>query len=216
MHCYACGHNCPLPDGAAGVCKVRFNRGGTLYVPWGYVGGVQCDPIEKKPFFHVDAGQPGLQLRHAGLRSALLLLPELGDVAGAARPRAVAPPRTSSPEMLVREAARARGALVVSTYNEPLITAEWAVEIFAARPARGLLTAFVSNGNGTPQVLDYHPAAPRLLQGRSEVVRRSRITASLGDGSRPSSTRSARFTRAACGSRSSRCSCRVSTTRRTR
>ena len=58
IRCVACGHACPLPDGAAGVCKVRFNRGGTLYVPWGYVGGVQCDPVEKKPFFHVAARQP--------------------------------------------------------------------------------------------------------------------------------------------------------------
>ena len=56
IRCVACGHACPLPDGAAGVCKVRFNRGGTLYAPWGYVGGVQCDPIEKKPFFHAMPG----------------------------------------------------------------------------------------------------------------------------------------------------------------
>src|SRR5688572_13204393 len=41
LRCYACGHCCPLPDGAIGVCKVRFNEGGTLRVPWGYVGGVQ-------------------------------------------------------------------------------------------------------------------------------------------------------------------------------
>src|SRR5262245_35828633 len=44
LRCYACGHCCPLPDGAVGVCKVRFNAGGKLFVPWGYVGGVQCDP----------------------------------------------------------------------------------------------------------------------------------------------------------------------------
>jgi hypothetical protein len=50
IRCYACGHCCPIPEGQPGVCKVRFNRGGKLYVPWGYVGGVQCDPIEKKPF----------------------------------------------------------------------------------------------------------------------------------------------------------------------
>ena len=56
IRCYACGHCCPIPEGQAGVCKVRFNRGGKLYVPWGYVGGVQCDPIEKKPFFHVRPG----------------------------------------------------------------------------------------------------------------------------------------------------------------
>ena len=56
LRCYACGHECPIPDGAVGVCKVRFNRGGHLRVPWGYVGGIQCDPIEKKPFFHARPG----------------------------------------------------------------------------------------------------------------------------------------------------------------
>src|SRR5215469_18761286 len=42
--------------GQPGVCKVRYNQGGTLFVPWGYVGGIQCDPIEKKPFFHAHPG----------------------------------------------------------------------------------------------------------------------------------------------------------------
>jgi pyruvate formate lyase activating enzyme len=45
--------------------------------------------------------------------------------------------------------------VVVSTYNEPLITSEWAVSIFEKARAEGLLTAFVSNGNGTSRVLDY-------------------------------------------------------------
>ena len=40
-----------IPDGQPGVCKVRYNQGGTLFVPWGYVGGVQCDPdMRKNPF----------------------------------------------------------------------------------------------------------------------------------------------------------------------
>ena len=56
VRCFSCGHCCPIADGQAGVCKVRFNQGGTLQVPWGYVGGVQCDPIEKKPFFHAYSG----------------------------------------------------------------------------------------------------------------------------------------------------------------
>jgi hypothetical protein len=36
-------------------------------VPWGYVGGIQCDPIEKKPFFHAHSGGTRLQLRNARL-----------------------------------------------------------------------------------------------------------------------------------------------------
>ncbi len=34
VRCFACGHCCPIPEGQPGVCKVRYNRGGTLYVPW--------------------------------------------------------------------------------------------------------------------------------------------------------------------------------------
>ena len=45
--------------------------------------------------------------------------------------------------------------MVVSTYNEPLITAEWAMEIFQEARRAGLVTGFVSNGNGTPRVLEY-------------------------------------------------------------
>ena len=44
---------------------------------------------------------------------------------------------------------------MVSTYNEPLITSEWAVEVFKTAKAAGLITGYVSNGNATPQVLEY-------------------------------------------------------------
>jgi pyruvate formate lyase activating enzyme len=44
---------------------------------------------------------------------------------------------------------------MVGTYNEPLITAEWAVAIFRQAKAAGLITGFVSNGNATPEVLEY-------------------------------------------------------------
>src|SRR3989338_8845067 len=54
--CVACGHRCIIRDGRVGICKVRFNEGGALKVPAGYVGALQCDPIEKKPFFHVLPG----------------------------------------------------------------------------------------------------------------------------------------------------------------
>ena len=104
IRCVACGHRCPLPDGAAGVCKVRGNRGGELYVPWGYVAGVQCDPIEKKPFFHVSPGalaysfgMLGCDL-HCGYCQNWVTSQALRD------PGAVSPPRQVTPEALVSEA----------------------------------------------------------------------------------------------------------------
>src|SRR2546430_723780 len=62
IQCFACGHRCVIQPGRDGVCRVRFNdsASGTLLVPHGYVGCLACDPIEKKPFFHVHPGSDAL------------------------------------------------------------------------------------------------------------------------------------------------------------
>ena len=155
VRCFSCGHCCPIPDGQPGVCKVRYNQGGTLYVPWGYVAGTQCDPIEKKPFFHAHPGalaysfgMLGCDL-HCGYCQNWVTSQALRD------PRAISPPLETSPDSLVRDAIAQGAKALVSTYNEPLITSEWAVAVFKEAKAAGLLTSFVSNGNGTQQVLDY-------------------------------------------------------------
>jgi pyruvate formate lyase activating enzyme len=70
-------------------------------------------------------------------------------------PQAISPPIDVSPERLAEEAIQLGAHVVVSTYNEPLITSEWAVAIFREARARGLMTGYVSNGNGTPRVLEY-------------------------------------------------------------
>src|SRR4029434_7689743 len=106
LRCFACGHCCPLPEGAIGVCKVRFHEGGRLMVAWGCVGGVQCDPIEKKPFFHAfpgslaySFGMLGCDL-HCGYCQNWVTSQALRD------PHAVAPPLDVTPELLVRDALR--------------------------------------------------------------------------------------------------------------
>ncbi len=155
LRCYACGHECPIPDGAVGVCKVRFNRGGRLHVPWGYVGGVQCDPIEKKPFFHAHPGALAYSFGMLGCDLHCSYCQNWVTSQALRDPSAVAPPIDTTPAALVSDARRLRARVVVSTYNEPLITSEWGVEIFKAARGAGLMTAYVSNGNGTPRVLEY-------------------------------------------------------------
>ena len=155
LRCYACGHCCPIPEGQPGVCKVRFNRGGKLYVPWGYVGGVQCDPIEKKPFFHAYPGALAYSFGMLGCDLHCSYCQNWVTSQALRDPNAVSPPLGTSPEALVEDALRQGAKVLVSTYNEPLITSEWAVAVFKEARAAGLKTAFVSNGNGTPQVLKY-------------------------------------------------------------
>ncbi|HEV8440821.1 MAG TPA: radical SAM protein [Methylomirabilota bacterium] len=64
-------------------------------------------------------------------------------------------PQQVSPAQIVEAAVKHRARILTSTYNEPLITSEWAVEVFRAGKARGLTCSYVSNGNATPEALDY-------------------------------------------------------------
>ena|SRR5687767_7882924 len=66
IRCYACGHRCLIKEGRRGICQVRFNDNGVLRVPHGYVGALQVDPIEKKPFFHAFPGTDSLSFGMLG------------------------------------------------------------------------------------------------------------------------------------------------------
>lgn len=155
VRCFACGHRCLIPDGLDGICKVRGNRGGTLLVPRGYVAGLQVDPIEKKPFFHAFPGAVALSFGmlgcdfHCGYCQNWLTSQALRD------PVAIAPPEDVDAARIVAIAARHGAPVMVSTYNEPLITSEWAVEVFRLARQAGITCGYVSNGNGTPEVLRY-------------------------------------------------------------
>jgi len=155
IRCHACGHRCPIPEGALGVCKVRFNEGGRLRVPWGYVAGVQCDPVEKKPFFHAYPGALAYSFGMLGCDLHCSYCQNWVTSQALRDPDASAPPRDTTPASLVQDALRQGARIVVSTYNEPLITVEWAVEVFTLAREHGLVTGFVSNGNGTERVLEY-------------------------------------------------------------
>jgi pyruvate formate lyase activating enzyme len=155
LECFACGHRCPIPAGFAGVCKVRYNRQGKLYAPFGYVNSVYCDPIEKKPFFHAlpgtrafSFGMLGCDL-HCGYCQNWVSSQALRDF------RSTLDFQTITPREVVRAAESQGARSIVSTYNEPLITAEWAVAVFCEAKAAGFTTGFVSNGNATPEVLEY-------------------------------------------------------------
>ena len=155
VRCYACGHCCRIPDGQLGVCKVRYNEGGKLLVPWGYVSSAQCDPIEKKPFYHAYPGALAYSFGMLGCDLHCSYCQNWVTSQALRDPSAVSSPLRVTPEELVQEAVQQGAKVVVSTYNEPLITSEWAVAVFKEARAAGLTTGYVSNGNGTPQVLEY-------------------------------------------------------------
>lgn len=155
VRCLACGHRCLIPPGRSGVCRVRFNAGGRLRAPWGYVSGLQLDPIEKKPFFHALPGARALSFGMLGCDLHCAYCQNWLSSQALRDPEAAAPAREVTPGEIVRLALEQRAQVVTSTYNEPLITSEWAVAVFREARAAGLVCSYVSNGNGTPEVLDY-------------------------------------------------------------
>src|SRR5512143_633668 len=157
VRCVACGHRCLIGEGHEGVCKVRFVKEGVLRVPFGYVASVALDPIEKKPFFHVTPGATALSFGMLGCdyKCPYCQNWEISQTLRDPEADAFATARRTSPEELVGLAREQGATMVTSTYNEPLITSEWAAAVFRPARAAGLLTSYVSNGNGTPEVIDY-------------------------------------------------------------
>jgi pyruvate formate lyase activating enzyme len=155
VRCYACGHRCVILPGLDGICRVRYNEGGRLMVPAGYVGALQCDPTEKKPFFHAYPGSLALTFGMLGCDYHCAYCQNWITSQALRDSKAVAPPIEVTPKQIVALAKRYGARLVVSSYNEPLITSEWAVEIFKEAKPAGFVCGYVSNGNATPQVLDY-------------------------------------------------------------
>lgn len=155
VRCVACGHRCKIAPGRDGICKVRQNRSGVLYVPHGYVGGVQVDPIEKKPFFHALPGSKALSFGMLGCDYHCAYCQNWFTSQAIRDPLATPDIQRVSAEQIVGIAIDRGCPVLTSTYNEPLITSEWAVEIFRLATKYDIVCSYVSNGNGTPEVLEY-------------------------------------------------------------
>ncbi len=155
VHCYACGHHCTIKPGGRGICQVRYNLNGKLYVPWGYVAVLQCDPTEKKPFYHVHPGSDTLTFGMLGCDLHCSYC-QNWDISQALRDSAAGrPPSEVTPETMIDLAKRNGATCIASSYNEPLITSEWAAGIFKLGTAAGFTCMYVSNGNASREVLEY-------------------------------------------------------------
>lgn len=163
VQCYACAHRCLVKPGKRGVCQVRFNKNGELLVPWGYVAAANPDPIEKKPFMHFLPGSVALTIGMLGCNfhcdfcqnwvSSQALRDQAAESGGSYI-------QEIQPEQLITYARRQHAPIICSSYNEPLITSEWAIDIFKLAKQEGMRNAYVSNGYATPEVL--HALQPYL------------------------------------------------------
>jgi len=170
IQCDLCPRECRLKDGQRGLCYVRFNQGGKIYLgAYGKNSGLAVDPIEKKPLYHFLPGSRVLSFGTAGCNLScgfcqnwhISRSKELDRLAGSEDPVSIA-------EYAVHSGAKS----VAFTYNDPIIFHEYAVDTAEECRKRNLKTVAVTSGYVSPEprkeFYQYMDAANVDLKGFSE------------------------------------------------
>ncbi len=116
---------------------------------------VACGHVEKKPYFHVYPGSDALTFGMMGCDFHCSYCQNWVTSQALRDPASLAPVQAVTPDQLAGIARRSDARLVVSSYNEPLITAEWSRAVFEHCVEAGFTCGFVSNGNATAEALDF-------------------------------------------------------------
>jgi len=144
LQCDLCPRDCRLHDGQRGLCFVRQRRGDAMVLTtWGRSSGFCIDPIEKKPLNHFLPGSSVLSFGTAGCNLACRFC-QNWDISKSREWDRLTD--TASPEAIARAAARDGCASVAFTYNDPVIFAEYAMDVADACHERGLQAVAVTAG----------------------------------------------------------------------
>lgn len=142
--CHLCPHECVVPEGRTGKCRVRLNRGGEYYT---LVHSNPCslnnDPIEKKPLFHFLPGTNAFSIATVGCNIECRFCQnwQISQFT----PDEV-PSRRMSPGDIVRAALEAGSTTIAFTYSEPTIFFEYMRDICLAAKGTKLKKVIISNG----------------------------------------------------------------------
>ena len=147
IQCRLCPHLCVLSEAQSGICMVRSVQNGELISEiYGLPSALQVDPIEKKPLFHFMPGTLTYSLGTQGcnLKCRFCQNWHLSTQHGHASAYV-------SPEDIVRKAMHANCKSIAFTYNEPIIFAEYAMDIKELADRAGLPCIMVTNGYILPR-----------------------------------------------------------------
>src|SRR5512138_1351453 len=138
-----------MREGQAGFCFIRRNEGGRLVTSgWGRTTGFAVDPIEKKPLNHFRPGSTVLSFGTAGCNLGCRFCQNWNI--SKARERDVGSEDDWTPARVVELAIEMQSPGIAFTYNDPIIWAEYAIDVAREAHARGLFTVFVTNGYVSP------------------------------------------------------------------
>jgi pyruvate formate lyase activating enzyme len=144
MQCDLCPRDCRLHEGQRGACFVRQRVADEMVLTtYGRSSGFCIDPIEKKPLNQFYPGSSVLSFGTAGCNLACKFC-QNWDISKSKDMDRLAD--AASPDQIARAAVEAGCKSVAFTYNDPVIFAEYAMDIADACHACGVQTVAVTAG----------------------------------------------------------------------
>jgi pyruvate formate lyase activating enzyme len=144
MQCDLCPRDCRLHDGQRGACFVRMRSGDRmLLTTYGRSSGFCVDPIEKKPLNHFYPGTSVLSFGTAGCNLACKFC-QNWDISKSRDMDRLADQAT--PAMIAAAARKTGCRSVAFTYNDPVIFAEYAMDVADACRGEDVKTVAVTAG----------------------------------------------------------------------
>jgi pyruvate formate lyase activating enzyme len=144
IQCDLCPRDCRLHEGQRGACFVRQRVGDQMVLTtYGRSSGFCIDPIEKKPLNHFHPGSSVLSFGTAGCNLACKFCQNWDISKSRDMDRLM---DQASPELIAEAAYRTGSRSVAFTYNDPVIFAEYAMDVADACHARGIKTVAVTAG----------------------------------------------------------------------
>jgi len=144
MQCDLCPRDCRLHDGQRGACFVRVRQGEQMILTtYGRSSGFCIDPIEKKPLHHFYPGSSVLSFGTAGCNLTCRFCQNWDISKSRDMDRLM---DLASPEAIAEAAVAYQCKSVAFTYNDPVIFAEYAMDVADACHARGVQTVAVTAG----------------------------------------------------------------------
>lgn len=144
IQCDLCPRDCRLHEGQRGACFVRQNIGGQMALTtYGRSSGFCIDPIEKKPLNHFYPGSSILSFGTAGCNLACKFC-QNWDISKSREMDVLMD--QASPQAIACAAAAHGCQSVAFTYNDPVVFAEYAMDVADACHAQGIKTVAVTAG----------------------------------------------------------------------
>lgn len=151
VNCYACAHRCTFEDGKTGICGMRKNIAGKLFLMvYGKIAAENIDSIEKKPLFHLLPASKAYSIGTVGCNFSCSFCQNF-DISQ----KKIALGEDRSPEQIIKAAKENNCKSIAYTYNEPTIWIEFAIDVAKLAKKNKLKNVYVTNGYFTPETLNY-------------------------------------------------------------